>query len=133
MSKALIYIANVGSNQATLATGSKIKFGSVVRRFGCAIKSSMGNPVVEDSGYYTAFPNVTFTAGGAGTVLVRVLQDGNEIPGATANLTVADATRYSVAFPAPFRTFCCQQSTITVEITGVATTINSASIEVVKE
>lgn len=133
MSKALIYIANVGSNQTTLAAGSKINLGSVVRKFGCALKSSMGNPVAEASGYYTAYPNITFTTGGAGTVLVKVLQDGMEIPGATANLTVADATRYTVSFPAPFRTFCCKQSTITVEITGVATTINSASIEVVKE
>lgn len=133
MSKALIYTANIGSNQTTLATGSKINLGSVVRRFGCALKSSMGNPVAEAPGYYTAYPNITFTAGGAGTVLVKVLMDGDEIPGATASLTVAEGTIYTVSFPAPFRTFCCQQSVITVEISGVATTINSAAIEVVKE
>lgn len=57
MSKSVIY-ANNSSTQTTVATGSIINFGSIVRRYGCNLNLSGGNVVIDGSGYYDVDVNV---------------------------------------------------------------------------
>ena len=85
MSKSVLYAANSNA-QTTSETGSIINFGSIVRRYGCGLKLSGGNVIIEDSGYYDIDTNFTVTPSSAGTLIIQLFQDGNAIPGAKVTL-----------------------------------------------
>ena len=132
MGKSLIYMVN--TNPQTLAIGSAVNFGSIIRRYGCNVGSNGSNPLVRGTGYYNIDANITLTAGGAGVVTLTLLKDGTPISGATQSATVANNVQYAFTLPAVIREKCCDSaSNITLVVTGVATTINNAAIEVVKE
>lgn len=131
MSKSVIYAAN-STQQNFVASGTIINFGSIVRKYGCNLNLSGGNVVIDGSGYYDVDVNVSFTSA-AGTVTVQVYKDGVAIQGATAIVTAAATTSYSVTIPCLTRETCCCESTITVVISGTAGTIDNASIVVEKE
>lgn len=130
MSKALIYAAN--TNSQSLANGAVINFGTPVRRFGNNLYMAGGNVEARGEGYYSGIANLSFAAT-AGTATVQVFKDGVAIPGAKATITIEAATNYQVAIPFVARQRCCNESTITVTISGVAPTVTNAAIEVVKE
>lgn len=130
MCKAAVYAAN--STAQTLASGSVISFGTIVRKFGCNCSVSGGNAIIQGAGYYDIDANVTFTAGAAGTAVITLYKDGTAIPGANASQTVAADSVYSISLPALVKEVCCQESTITAIISGVAATVNNAAIEVKK-
>lgn len=126
-----MYAANT-STQAYVATGTTINFGSVVRRYGNNIALSGGNVVVRGAGYYNVDVNIGFT-GAAGTATIQVFKDGVAIPGATATITTAADTNFAVTIPTLIREVCCNESTITVVISGVAGNVVNAAIVVEKE
>ena len=130
MSKSVLYAANSNA-QTTSETGSIINFGSIVRRYGCGLKLSGGNVIIEDSGYYDIDTNFTVTPSSAGTLIIQLFQDGNAIPGAKVTLS-ATVNTVAVSIPAIVREKCCCESTITAMIIGVPTTVNNASILVEK-
>lgn len=130
MSKSVLYAANSNA-QTTSETGSIINFGSIVRRYGCGLKLSGGNVIIEDSGYYNIDTNFTVTPSSAGTLIIQLFQDGNAIPGAKVTLS-ATVNTVAVSIPAIVREKCCCESTITAMFIGVDTTVNNASITVEK-
>ena len=130
MSKSVLYAANSNA-QTTSATGSTVDFGSIVRRYGCGLKLSGGNVIIEDSGYYNIDTNFTITPSSTGTLIIQLLQDGNVIPGAKATISTTGST-IAVSIPAIVREKCCCESTITAMFIGVDTTVNNASITVEK-
>ena len=130
MSKSVLYAANSNA-QTTSETCSIINFGSIVRRYGCGLKLSGGNVIIEDSGYYDIDTNFTVTPSSAGTLIIQLFQDGNAIPGAKVTLS-ATVNTVAVSIPAIVREKCCCESTITAMIIGVPTTVNNASILVEK-
>lgn len=132
MSKSLIYMAN--TNAQALAIGGVVNFGSVVRRFGCNLKSTGTTPQTEGVGYYSIDTNITLTAAAAGTVTLTLFKDGVPITGAAQSATVVANSIYAFNVPAVIREQCCNKtSIITLVVTGVATTVNNATIEVEKE
>jgi len=128
MSKNVLYAANTSTQ--SVAAGSIVNFGNIVRRNGCAIGMSGGNPTCQGIGFYDVDVSLTFT--GTGTITFTIYKDGNAIPGATATITGVADTTYSVCIPATFRDCCCFNSTITVEVSGVTASVSNASIRVEK-
>ena len=131
MSKSVLYAANT-STQAFAATGTVINFGSIVRRYGDNLALSGGNVVARGCGYYDIDTNITFN-GAAGTVVVQIYKDGVPIPGATTSTTIAANVNAQVSIPAIIREVCCNESTITVVISGVAGNVINAAIDVEKK
>lgn len=128
MSKSVLYMANA-STQAVAATGMTVNFGSIIRRYGCKLNQSGGNIVINGAGYYTACPTINFLAGGAGTVVATLLKDGIAVPGATTQVTVADASHYDIPIPTcEVRQTCNCQSNLAVTVSGVAGEIVGAAI-----
>lgn len=130
MSKSVIYVVNTADQ--TLAVGNTINFGSIVRRYGCALTASGGNVIIRGAGYYDIDTNFTITPAAAGTLTIMLFKDGVAIPGAETTRTVAADTTYALTIPAIIRETCECESTITAVITGVAAEINNATILVEK-
>ena len=127
-----IYACNTNSQAIVAGNITTINFGSVVRRFGRNTNMSGGNVTVNGSGYYNIDTNFVFTAA-TGTVDIKLLKDGIEIPGATATITTAANTSYQVSIPCIVRSTCCCDSNITAIIKSSGTaTVNNAAIEVTK-
>lgn len=132
MSKALLYTTNT-TDQATVATGTVLDAGRIVRRYGCNLGLSGGNITVMGEGYYNIDVMVNLEGGAAGTAVVTIYKNGVAIPGAVAQRTVAADTIYNLTIPATIREFCNCQDVITVEVSGVATTVNELTVRVTKE
>ena len=130
MSKSLIYMVN--SNTQSVANGGTVNFGNIVRRYGCNCQSNGNTPVVNGTGYYDIDTNITLT-GAAGTVVLALYKDGVAIPGTSqsATLTANSVTAFNIS--APVRIKCCCDSTIALVISGVATEVSNAAIEVKKD
>lgn len=127
--KSALYAANTNAQTVT-ASDSPIQFGSIVRRYGRCTNLSGENVTIQESGYYDIDTNFTFTATAAGTIVISLYKDGVLIPGATATVTVAAGSAYSISIPAIVRNTCNCESTITARIIGVAGVINNAAIAV---
>lgn len=132
MTKSVLYAANTTA-QTTVATGTTIDFGRIIRRYGSNINVSGGNVITMGVGYYDFDANVTFIASGAGTATIQLYKDGIAIPGASASFTTESATRYAVSIPFITKDRCCCESTITASISGVAGSVINASVTVTKE
>lgn len=133
MSKSLLYAANT-TNQ-TVAVGGTINFGSVIRRHGCNCNLSNGDVTICGSGYYVIDTNITVTPSDAGTLVLTITKDGVTIPGAIASVTVVAGSVYAISIPTAIRECgCCDSlSNVKVVLSGVAATVNNASIIVTKE
>lgn len=132
MSRSILYAANTTA-QTTVATGTVIDFGRIVRRYGSNLNLSGGNVTTMGMGYYDFDANVSFTAGGAGTATIQLYKDGTAIPGASATFTTESATRYAITIPFTTRDRCCCESTITAVVSGVAGSVTNAAINVAKD
>lgn len=130
MSKSILYAVN-SNTQATSATGSVVNFGSVVRRYGCNLKLSDGNAVINGAGYYDIDTNFTITPLSTGTLTISLFKNGVAIPGAVATLSTTGST-IAVSIPAIVRETCCCEEPITVLFSGVATNVTNATIAVTK-
>lgn len=129
--KSLLY-ANNQNAQTVVAAGTAVNFGNVVRKYGCDINMSGGNPVI-GPGYYSTDVNITFLAGATGTETFQIYKNGVAVPGAEATITTADETTYSVTIPCIIRNCCPCGATITVVASGVAGTVTNASAKVERE
>lgn len=132
MSKSLIYMANTSSQ--SLVDGGVVNFGFIRSRYGCNCQSNGSTVQVRGTGYYSIDTNLTIVAGAAGVVTVTLYKDGVTIPGAVASNIVSNGGTVSISIPAVVREKCCDTtSLITAVVSGIATTVTNASIEVIKE
>ena len=116
MSKSLTYLVN--NTPVEVPAGNTVPLGSVIRRYGCATTPN-GNVVnLCLPGYYNVCLAATFTGSAAGTVIVKIQQDGVDVPGATATetITTADTEFRSVALCAAVRLCNCCNSTLSVVV-----------------
>lgn len=138
MSKAAIYTAN--TIDQIVAINGVLSLGSVIRRFGC---NSCGKPIIDlagnaitldGSGYYDVDVSAVITPTAAGTVTLTLYQDGTPVPGATASATVAAAaTTVTLPIDALVRVFNnVGFSTLTLVLTGAASTVDSVAVGVNK-
>jgi hypothetical protein len=133
MSKSLIQTSNI--SQQTVAVGSDISLGSVLRRFGCNCRLN-GNAIeLVGEGYYTIDVDVTATPTATGNVTVSVLKNGVVIPGATATnsvSTVGNSTTLPINTTVRLGCKCDGASSITVVLVAGAGVVNNISVRVVK-
>ena len=127
MSKSALYAVNTAA-QAVLADGI-INFGMPVRRFGCNCNINNGNVVLKNSGYYDIDVSLTFEGTAALTPVITVYKDGVAVPGATASVTTAADTTYTVNIPLIARNTDCNESIITV-VSDAAIDVTNAAIVV---
>lgn len=133
MSRSLIQTAN--QSQQTVAAGSIISLGSVLRRFGCNCRLN-GNAIeIEGEGYYKVEATVTAAPTAAGNVTVAFFENGVQIPGAVSVGSVTTAGN-SVTLPitTTIRQGCCCDgaSSLTCILVDGASTIRNISVRVEK-
>lgn len=134
MSKSLIQTANV--SQQTVAVGSVIALGSVLRRFGCNCRLNGSAIEIEGEGYYTIDCNITATPTAVGNVTVSVLKDGVVVPGATATSSVSTAgnsTTLPIETTVRLGCKCDGGSSLTLVLVSGVGVINNVSVRVIKE
>ena len=130
--KSLLYTA-MNTPTAVTVNGT-IPLGTIIRRYGCNCNLNGNGVTVEGAGYYDITASATVTPDAAGAVTMQLLQDGVAVPGAVASATVAAAaTAVNLAFPAAIRLGCCSTgSTLTLVLTGAASTVNNVALRVEK-
>lgn len=131
--KSALYTAN--TTPQTVAVGSTIALGTIIRRFGCGANLS-GNAVsLTSQGYYDVDVSVTAVPTAAGTVTVTLLQDGVAIPGATASATVdaaATSVNLNISAIARLAGCNCSVSNLTLLLTGATSIVTNAAVTVEK-
>lgn len=134
MSRSLIQTANPSSQ--SVAVGSIISLGSVLRRYGCNCRLN-GNAIeIEGAGYYTIDVAVTLTPTATGNVTVALYLNGQPIPSATATAgvtTVGNSITIPIVTTVRQGCNCDGASSITCVLTAGASTVNNISTRVEKE
>lgn len=128
--KSALYGAN--TSEQALAVDGVISFGNIIRRFGNAVLLVAGNIVNTGAGYYDIDANFTFEGTATGTATITLYKDGIAIPGAVISHSTEADTVYNATIPALVRNVCCNESTITAVVTGVAVNVLNASVVVKK-
>ena len=130
--KSLIYTAM--QTPTAVAVNGIIPLGTIVRRYGCNCNLNGNGIAINGQGYYDVDVSVEAVPDAAGTVTVQLLEDGVAVPGATAAATVAAvANTVTLAFPATVRLGCCSTgSSLTLLLTGAASTVNNVAARVEK-
>lgn len=123
----------VNTNEQATTIGAVINFGNVVRRFGQNINLSGGNVVLHGIGYYNISASFTIRGASANVVDIQLYKNGTPITGAFVRRTGAVGNVCTLTIPeVMLREFCCNESVITAVITGDASTVTNATINVVK-
>lgn len=136
-------ISTVNTTPATVAVGSTLPLGAVVRRFGntkgcngCCTPvlnlSGTNTIVINESGYYDFNVNVTFTATTAGNATITMLLNGVPVPGfiATTNIATATTQAATLTICAPdIRVFCNgTPATVSFIVSGIAITTSNIAV-----
>lgn len=128
--RSLIQVSN--QSVQTVADGTIINLGSVLRRFGCNLKLS-GNAIeVDGEGYYTVDAMVTATPTADGTVTVAVYKDGVQVPGAIGSQTGAGPMTIPVATTIRKGCNCDGADNLTVVLVEGAGEVSNVSVRVEK-
>lgn len=108
-----------------------IPLGSLIRRYGCDIAMN-GNAInILSKGYYDVDASVTLTPTTAGTVTATLFLNGVAVPGATASATATAGYTVLLSFPSLVRQACCAAgSSLTIVLTGAASTVNNVALRV---
>lgn len=134
MSKSMIYTANTSG--VTPAIGSTVPVGSIIRRKGNCIDASGSAINLREPGYYAVAISATLTAAAVGTVTLNLQQNGVNVPGATASVSITTANTQieNIAIVAIIRVLCCGDAALTVSVGGTtAPTISNLAITVTRE
>lgn len=132
MARSAIYTANI--NTQALFVGNTINLGSVIRRFGCALRQNGNSITMRESGYYKVTASITAAPTAVGTVTAALFRNGVAVPGATASAT-ASAANASVALPitAIVRENCCNDDdALTLVLTGTNSNVTNVAMVVEK-
>lgn len=108
-----------------------IPLGSLIRRYGCDVAMN-GNAInIMSKGYYDVDASVTLTPTTAGIVTATLFLNGVAVPGATASATATAGSTVLLAFPSLVRQACCAAgSSLTLVLTGAASTVNNVALRV---
>ena len=133
MSRSLIQTANASSQ--SVAVGSIISLGSVLRRYGCNCRLNGNSIEIEGPGYYTISGTVTLAPTAAGNVTVAVQENGVTIAGATSTgsvTTVGNSVTLPLETTVRKGCNCDGASALTVVLTAGASTVTNVSLRVEK-
>lgn len=97
------------TTSVTVPAGGTLPLTTIFRNRISGLALGNNSILISDCGsnYYEVEVNATFTVPVAGTVTLNLQQNGNNVPGATASVTVATATTEvnTLSFKAIIRTF----------------------------
>lgn len=132
--KSALYAINTTVGTA-IPDGAIYSPNRVVRRFGPAIRLDDNGIILDSAGYYKVSAIATVTATAVGNITATLYKDGIAVPGATTTVTAtAIGDEISLPISALVRVLCnCQLSTLTVVISGQATTSFNLAVDVEKE
>ena len=104
----------------------------IINRRKCPIYELNGSGIrTLKEGYYKVDGQITFTVPTAGDAGITILKDSVAVPGATAAITAAIDTTYTLNVGGVYRVLCCEgKPTITLENSGVAITLTNASLTI---
>lgn len=134
MSNSVIYVAN--TSNASVVAGGTIPLPTIVRRKGCNLAGSGTGVIVTNRNrcddYYDVEVSVTFTAVAEGDVTINLLQDGVQVVGGTASVTVTTAGTQivSVSFPATIKVSCANSPDVLALTSSAAITVRNATMQV---
>ena len=130
--KSGIYATNTAVGSA-LAVGSTYAPTAIVRRYGSAVNLAADGIRIRGAGYFKVDVVATVTSA-AGTVTATLYKDGQAIPGATSSSVAAANAVVNLPITAIVKNGCsCDDSLITVVMSGVASTSQNLAITVEKE
>lgn len=134
MDKSVIYVANTAN--ASVVAGGTISLPTTVRRKGCKLAGSGAGVIITNRNrcddYYDVEVSVTFTAVAAGNVTINLLQDGVQVVGGTASVTVTTAGTQivTVSFPATIKVSCGNSPDTLTLTASAAITVSNATMQV---
>lgn len=135
--KSLIYVANT-ANTSVIAGGT-IPLPTVVRRKNCKLAGSGTGVIITNKNrcdeYYNVEVNVTFTAVAAGNVTINLLQDGVQVVGGTASVTITTAGTQIVtlSIPATVKVTCGGSPDVLTLTASAAITTSNVTMQVTEE
>lgn len=131
MSKSAIYTTNTAA--PSVPVGGIVPVGVTSRRYGCNIAQDGNTITLTGRGYYLVAVSATVAPSAAGTVSITAQKDGVPIIGATASETAAAATATNLGITSIVRNVCeCDSSILSLVLGGVASTISTLAVTVVK-
>lgn len=123
------------TSQAFVAAGTPVNvLGILNTDTGCSLDTVAGGFVVSSSGLYRISYDVVFTADGAGTAELKLLNDTVSLPCADAQVTTVADSIYSLHVETTvYIPVCCNGTpTINATIGGVAGTVTHVCASMVK-
>lgn len=108
--------------------------GVAVVDSGCSLTLNTANITVNKSGLYHFSADVTYTPTAAGVAIIQLYKDGVALPCAIAQQTIAAGDVYTshIETDLCINTCCITHPSITVDISGVAGTVNHICAGAVK-
>lgn len=123
------------SDQAFTAALTPLNLeGTPVVNNGCSLTLNTDNIRVNRSGLYHLSADVTYTPTAAGVAIIQLYKDGMALPCAIAQQTVTAGTVYTdhIETDLCLNTCCVNRPLITLNISGVAGTVNHICAGAVK-
>lgn len=125
--KSMIYTAG----SATMTAAGIVPVGSVIRRFGCAIRTDGNSVFLGEPGYYQVSAAANLIPTATGNVSMTINENGSTLATATAEGTASEAMQ--LILPAAVSRVYCSGSPKTVNIAVSApATVSSLYVTVDK-
>ena len=123
------------AEQAFVADGTTLTIeGTPVVDTGCSLKLNPAGITVNNSGLYHISVDITFVPDAVGTATVQIYRDGSPLPCAISETTVAAGDTYTTHIETDLciKTCCAVQPVFSIQISGVAGTVNHICAGAVK-
>jgi len=127
------YVLETPAPVKEVETVNKEEFNSVVQS-GCSLTLNTASIRVNKSGLYHLSADVTYTPTAAGVAIIQLYKDGVALPCAISQRTVTAGTVYTdhIETDLCLTTCCVNRPLITLDISGVAGTVNHTCVGMVK-
>lgn len=108
--------------------------GTPVVESGCSLRLNTANVRINKSGLYHLSADITYTPTAAGVVIAQLYKDGVALPCAISQQTVVAGNVYTTHIETDLEviTCCVNRPLITLNISGVAGTVNHTCVGVIK-
>lgn len=145
----MLLLGTKNTTSQTVLTGGLINLGSIYRKYckknNCGVKTfdfNSNSIYLQQQGMYKITVSATFTGTAAGTATIQLLENDIVVPGALASetITTAGTEIRSISFDyyvlvdsaCLLGNMSTQSKSITLQNTGVGTTITSLVVNVLK-
>lgn len=122
-------VYTVNSSTPVLVAGAQVPFGSVVRRFGRAIRLDGNSVNICGPGYYDCELALTVSPTAGGAITAQLYQNGVAVPGAFSTAQGTAGNPVILPISAIVRNVGCDSnSMLSVEVDAACTVVNCAFV-----